>query len=92
MTDLQQTEQVFKNIEGALAAVGSSLKDVIRSRVFIPYLEHKHPILDVIAKRYRGILPVSTIVSGPLGNPDFKIEIEVQWKSRAFTLISLMWP
>ena len=45
---VDQTEQVFKNIERALAAVDSSLADVVQSRVFIQNPNDIHKVLSLI--------------------------------------------
>lgn len=73
---VQQTKQMLENLKGALEAVGSSLADVVRSRVSIPYPEHKEAIMDVIAEAFRGIDPVSTITATPLASPDYLVELE----------------
>lgn len=76
-TAREQTLQVFANIEGALATVGASLSDVVRSRVFIPNVAHKEEILGVVAEKFAGIEPVQTITATPLTSPDYLVEIEV---------------
>ncbi len=72
----EQTLQCFKNIEGALAAVGATLADVVRSRVAIPRAEDKEVVLAVLGEKFRGIDPASTITATPLAG-DYRVEIEV---------------
>ncbi|MEI4488554.1 RidA family protein [Frigidibacter sp. MR17.14] len=74
---VEQTQQLFANVEGALAAVGASLKDVVRQRISIPYLEHKEAVMGVVAEKFKGIDPVNTITACPLAAPDYLVEIEV---------------
>jgi enamine deaminase RidA (YjgF/YER057c/UK114 family) len=74
---LDQAKQAFRNIEGALASVGATLADVVRSRICIPYLEDKDAILAYVAERYRGIDPVNTTTASPLASPEYRVEIEV---------------
>lgn len=74
---LEQAKQAFRNVEGALASVGATLGDVVRSRICIPYLEDRDAILAYIAERFRGIDPANTITASPLASPDYRIEIEV---------------
>lgn len=74
---IEQTEQVFKNIERALAAVGASLADVIMSRVFIQYPEDTHKIMEYIGTKFRGVDPASTVTCPPLGSAAYKVELEV---------------
>ena len=73
----EQARKALANIEGSLRAVGASLADVVRSRVSIPYPEHKEAVMDVIAEAFRGIDPVATITACPLASPDYLVEIEV---------------
>ncbi len=73
----EQARQCFANIEGALAAVNATLSDVVRARIAIPFLEHKESVMDVVAEKFRGIDPASTITATPLSSPDYLVEIEV---------------
>jgi len=72
-----QARQCFANIEGALASVGASLADVVRSRVTIPYREDAAAVMALVGEKFRGVDPASTVTCSPLGAPDFKVEIEV---------------
>lgn len=73
----EQTRQCLANIEGALAAVDATLADVVRSRISIPYTEHKDAVMDVVAEAFRGIDPVTTITACPLASPEYIVEIEI---------------
>jgi enamine deaminase RidA (YjgF/YER057c/UK114 family) len=72
-----QTEQVFKNIEKALAAVNASLADVVMSRVFIQQPEHTPAVMEFIGSKFRGIDPATTVTCPPLGSSDYLVELEV---------------
>lgn len=74
---IEQTEQVFQNIERALTAVGATLADVVMSRVFIQDPAHIHDVMNYIGTKYRGINPASTATCPPLGSTVYKVEIEV---------------
>jgi len=74
---IEQTNQVFSNIERALASVESSLKDVVFSRVFIQDPKDVHPVMDFIGEKFRGIDPATTVTCPPLGSTTYKVEIEV---------------
>lgn len=73
----EQTEQCFKNIEGVLAEVGSELADVVRIRVAIPDLDFKEDVMAVVARKFKGIDPASTVTATPLAGPEYKVEIEM---------------
>ena len=74
---VEQTKQVFRNIERALAAVDSSLADVVQSRVFIQDPKDIHKVMEYIGTKFRGIDPVNTATRPPLGSTTYKVEIEV---------------
>ena len=82
---LEQTEQVFSNIEAALEAVDSSLADVIFSRVFIQDPEDVHPVMQLIGEKFKGINPATTVTCPPLGSTVYKMELEVTAYRRAAT-------
>ncbi|MGH8486976.1 MAG: RidA family protein [Pseudomonas sp.] len=74
---IEQTHQVFSNIEAALKAVDSSLADVICSRVFIQNPDDVATVMTLIGEKFRGIDPASTITCPPLGSTIYKVEVEV---------------
>jgi enamine deaminase RidA (YjgF/YER057c/UK114 family) len=74
---IEQTEQVFNNIERALAAVDATLADVIVSRVFIQEPAHIHDVMAYIGTKFKGVNPASTATCPPLGSTTYKVEIEV---------------
>ena len=73
----EQTLQVLANIDAALAAVGSSIDDVIAARVFVQFPPDIDAVMGAYAGKMRGINPTLTLTSPPLGMPEFKVEIEV---------------
>ncbi|MGO7586353.1 RidA family protein [Rhizobium ruizarguesonis] len=76
-TALEQAKQAMKNVEGALAAVGSGLEDVVRRRIFIPRQEDVSDIMAYMGEKFRGIDPASCVSCGPLGGPEYLFEIEI---------------
>ncbi len=73
-----QTEQVFKNLEAALAAAGGNLSHIVKTNTFMTHREDIPVYREIKAKYMPGDdSPVSTLVlcSG-LADPDFRIEIE----------------
>ena len=73
-----QTEQVFKNLEAALAAAGATFADVVKMVTYVTDMSHL-PALRAARGRYFGeALPASTLVQvSALAHPDLMIEIEV---------------
>ena len=72
-----QAEQMFRNIEGALMALGSKLADVARARVSVPDLADMPAVMPVFAARFAGIEPIATFTCTPLAGPEYKVEMEV---------------
>ena len=75
-----QTEQAFRNIEFALAAVGTTFRNVVKTSLFVVGLRPEHvPILREVRSRFvsADTPPVSTLVGvSALVGPDWLIEIE----------------
>lgn len=74
---VEQTHQVFANIEAALAAVQASLADVVCSRVFVQNPEDVPAVMGVVGEKFRGIDPASTVTCPPLGSTIYRVELEV---------------
>jgi len=74
-----QTEQIFDNLETALAAAGARLENIIQWRIFIVQGQDLLQGFGVFQRRWgsRGKPPVITMafVAG-LANPDFLVEME----------------
>ncbi|MFT4029901.1 MAG: RidA family protein [Protaetiibacter sp.] len=74
---VEQIQQALANVKGALESVGSSLADVVRSRVTIPNVEDAPAVMLAVGEAFRGVDPTSTVLCSPLGAPEYKAEIEV---------------
>ena len=75
-----QTEQAFHNISLALAAVGATFRDVVKTSLFVVGLKPEHvPIIREVRSRYVWAEhpSASTLVGvSALVGPDWLIEIE----------------
>jgi enamine deaminase RidA (YjgF/YER057c/UK114 family) len=74
---LDQTRQVFANIERALGAVDADLADVVATRVFIQDPADTSAVMGLFGEMFRGIDPTTTVTNPPLGSAQYKVEIEV---------------
>jgi reactive intermediate/imine deaminase len=73
-----QAEQVFKNLEAALAAAGAKFSDVVKMNTYITDMEQAPAVREVRARYFGSTTPASTLVQvAKLARPEFLLEIEV---------------
>ena len=73
-----QTKQCLETIKIALERAGSSLNDVVRTRLLLTNIEDWKAAADVRASYFKTIKPVDTIMQvSRFINPEWLIEIEV---------------
>ena len=74
----EQTLFILRKIESALAAVGATISDVVRTRMFVTDITKWQEFGRAHGQFFTGINPVSTMVEVQrLINPDHLIEMEV---------------
>jgi enamine deaminase RidA (YjgF/YER057c/UK114 family) len=72
-----QTLQIIKNIELALHAVNSSLRDIVRTRVYVTDINNWEKVGQAHAEYFKQIRPASTMVEvSRLINSEILVEME----------------
>lgn len=74
----EQTREALRRIDIALQKVGATLKDVVRTRIYVTDISMWKDVGAVHAEVFGEILPVATMVEvSALISPELLVEIEV---------------
>jgi enamine deaminase RidA (YjgF/YER057c/UK114 family) len=75
-----QSVAALERIKGALEAVGASLADVVRTRMYVVDVEqHQFDVGRAHAEYFSDVRPTSTMIGiAGLVGPEFLVEIEVE--------------
>ena len=72
-----QTEYIIKKIEHTLVEAGFSLKDVVRTRIFMTDISLWEEVAKVHSYLFEDVMPACTLIEvSKLIHPDLLIEIE----------------
>lgn len=73
-----QTKFIFEKISGALAQAGASLRDVVRTRMYVTDMNLQSRVMAAHAEVFGAIRPAATLIEiARLVDPKLLIEIEV---------------
>lgn len=73
-----QTRYAIQKIERALVAMGGSLRDVVRTRVFVSSIQNWEQAARVHGEFFGDIRPANTLVEAKLVGPEYFVEVEAE--------------
>ena len=73
-----QTHFVIDKIEAAITSLGGSLKDVVRTRIFVDDISEWEAVAKAHGSRFKNIDPANTLVQAKLVGKGYKVEIEAE--------------
>ena len=73
----QQARQCIRNIEAALLQAGASLRDVVRTRMYVIDMDRWEDVSRAHREAFAEIMPAATLVEvSRLAAPEMQVEIE----------------
>jgi len=73
----EQAQQCIRNIESALRQVGASLKDVVRTRMYVVDMDRWEDVSRAHREAFAQVMPAATLVEvSRLATPEMQVEIE----------------
>ena len=73
-----QSYFALDKIEAALIALGSSLSDVIGTRIYVRHIADWQAVAVAHGERFKGICPANTLVQAGLVGDEYLVEIEAE--------------
>lgn len=73
-----QTAFILDKIEAAITQLGGSIRDVIRTRIYLRNVADWEPVARMHGERFKGINPANTLVEAKLVGAEYLVEIEAE--------------
>lgn len=73
-----QARFILEKIDAALHSLGSELRDVVRTRVYVSNIENWEAVARVHGEVFSEIRPANTLVEARLVGPQYLVEIEAE--------------
>lgn len=71
-----QAHYIIDKFERTLAQLGSSLEDVVRTRIYLRNVDQWEPVARVHGERFGAIRPANTLVQALLVGDEYLVEME----------------
>jgi enamine deaminase RidA (YjgF/YER057c/UK114 family) len=73
-----QAQFILDKIEAAIQQLGGTLRDVVRTRIYLRNIADWEPVARVHGARFGSIRPTNTLVEAKLVGDDYLVEIEAE--------------
>ncbi len=73
-----QMRYIIDKIEAAITSLGGSLRDVVRTRVYVRNISDWEAVAQVHGERFGAIRPVNTLVEAHLVGEAYLVEMEAE--------------
>lgn len=73
-----QAHFILDRIEWAIRQLGGTLRDVVRTRVYVRHIEDWEAVARVHGERFGDIRPANTLVQANLVGDEYLVEIEAE--------------
>lgn len=73
-----QMRFILQKIDIALHALGSELRDVVRTRIYVSNIENWEAVARVHGEVFHDIRPANTLVEARLVGPQYLVEVEAE--------------
>jgi len=73
-----QMNFILDKIEGALQSLGSSMEDVVRTRIYIQNISDWEPISRAHGTRFKNIQPANTMIKADIIGDEYLVEMEAE--------------
>ncbi|MFQ5614255.1 MAG: RidA family protein [Anaerolineae bacterium] len=73
-----QTRFILDKIEAALRQLGGSLRDVVRTGIYVSDMVHWEAVARTHGQRFAEVRPASTLVQARLVGDEYLVEIEAE--------------
>lgn len=73
-----QTRFILDKIEAAIQQLGGTIKDVVRTRIYLRYISDWEAVAQAHGERFGAIRPANTLVEARLVGDEYLVEIEAE--------------
>ncbi len=73
-----QMRYIIDKIEAAITSLGGSLRDVVRTRIYVRHITDWEPIARVHGERFGAIRPANTLIEARMEGDGYLVEMEAE--------------